>query len=211
MALKKNTLKDYIEKIKEYSTPKEGSEEEFATALATLLSEGEDTVVDLGVARSEAAGRKTEVRTLESLKTELEQKVTELTEKVNAGDPNKDELEQLREFRTKTINGQKDTFKQFIEKVSTHENFPKVIPDLKLPKPGEDGKYNLDSMEQADLEHNVNEMSRFNRLGLFGDSAKVIKKVDGTGPEKIAPQDVKERIKSAKTIKELEEIQAEIG
>lgn len=207
MALKKNTLNDYIEKLKALSAPKEGSEEEFATVLATLKNEGEDTVVELGVARSEAAGRKTEVRTLDTAKSELEQKIAELTEKVNAGDPNKDELETLRVFRTNTINGQKDTFKQFIEKVAGHDNFQKVLPDLKLPKPGEDGKYNLDNIEPADLEHNVNEMARYNRLGIFGDTAQPVKKVDGSGPEKIVPKDWNEKVKATKSIKELEALQ----
>ena len=207
MALKKNTLNDYIEKIKALSKANDGSEEELATILATLKNEGEETVVDLGVARSEAATRKTEIRTLDTAKSDLEAQISVLTEKVNAGDPNKEELETLRVFRTNTINGQKDTFKQFIEKVSAHDNFPRALPDLKLPKPGEDGKYNLDNIEPADLEHNVNEMARLNRLGIFGDTAQTVKKVDGTGPEKIVPKDWNERVKATKSIKELEALQ----
>jgi len=211
MDLTKNTLKDHLKKLKELSTPKEGSETEFATVLGTLENDGNDTVVNLGVAKSEATSRKQSVRSLEQSVEELKLAKTELEQKVNADDPNKDELEKLRSFHKTTIGNQRESFGTFIENVREHENFKKASPDLKLPKPGEDGKFNLTEMSQEDLEHNVGEMTRFNRLGIFGEKGNgQTKIVDGSGPEKNIPQSVAEKISGAKTLKELKEVQASL-
>jgi len=208
MDLKKETLKGYIQKLKENSKPIEGKEDEFGTVLAQLEVDGLDTVTNLGVARSEATSRKQSVRSFETQVEDQKLKIEELTTKVNADDPNKDELEKLRTFHTNTISNQRDTFKSFIDKVKDHANFEKASPDLKLPKANDKGEFDLTEMTQDELEHNVGEMTRFNRLELFGANGNgQVKKVEGSGPKKNIPEDLGTQIKGAKTQAELKAVQ----
>ena len=210
MDFTKDKLEGYVTKLKELSKANKGSEAELATVLASLETDGFDTVASLGVAVGEATTRKASIRTLKQENEELTLDKQELEKKVSAEDPNKEELDRLRTFHTNTINGQRDAFGGFIEKVSEHENFEKASPDFKLPKPDDDGKYDLKDMSQEDLEHNVTEMNRFNRLGIFGEvgNGQGLKKiVEGSGPEKIIPKSLQDRIDAAKTPQELQEIQ----
>jgi len=210
MDLTKDKLRDYLKVIRDNTTANDGSKDILATAIASLENDGNDTVTSLGVATGEAIDRKKSVRTLKTENQELEDKNLDLTQKLDADDPNADKLKDLEAYKTKNIASQRDTLGTRINEVSKLPAFERAKSFFKLPEAVE-GVYDIKDISQDDLEHNLNELGRLDTLGIFDTSSngKPKPNVEGSKGGKTTPTDFGSRIKAAKTHKEIQALEDE--
>lgn len=136
-----------------------------------------DLQEDIKSANSESKERKIKIRELESQLTDKDAEIEGLKKKADTSEVKK-EVESLREFKSRTLKAQRDSFTTKLETISKHPNFEKVKPFLSLPEPAKDGKYDLSKLEDTDLEVNMTELGKFEAAGLFGPVEK--QGVDGT-------------------------------
>lgn len=164
----------------------------------------EDLVDSLKTANTESKNRKIKIRELEDSKSDLEGQLETLKKENNA-----EELTTLREFKQKTLTSQRESLGKQIETISKHPNFAKAEKLLKLPAADAKGVRDYSKMPDADLEFNVSKLQELNDLDYFGQSNST-KTVHGDKTT-VTPQSFQERIKAAKSIKELETIQEEMN
>lgn len=164
----------------------------------------EDLVDSLKAASTESKTRKTKIRELEESKSDLEGQLETLKKENNA-----DELKTLREFRQNSLNSQRQNLGNEINKISKHPNFAKAEKLLKLPAADAKGARDYSQVSDDDLEFNISKLQELNDLDYFGQSTST-KTVHGDKAS-ITPQSFQERIKAAKSIKELEQIQEEMN
>jgi len=173
------------------------------TVLKEIETGVEDLVDSLKAANAESKARKTKIRELEDIKSEMEEQLEKLKKEQNA-----EELAALREFKQKTLNSQRVSLGKQIEQISKHPNFPKAEKLLKLPEADAKGNRDYTKMSDEDLEFNLAKLQELNELEYFGQGST--KAVHGD-KKPLAPQSFQERIRAAKTIKELEKIQEEMN
>jgi hypothetical protein len=164
----------------------------------------EDLVDSLKTANTESKNRKIKIRELEDSKSDLEGQLETLKKENNA-----EELTTLREFKQKSLTSQRESLGKQIETISKHPNFAKAEKLLKLPAADAKGVRDYSKMPDADLEFNVSKLQELNDLDYFGQS-DTTKTVHGDKTT-VTPQSFQERIKAAKSIKELETIQEEMN
>lgn len=211
MSFTKDSFRQLLSKLKDTAVASEGNEDAFAEAMATLESEGNDTLTQWNVATGEAIQRKKKIRTLEEQLEDANLDKEGLQEKLDkqSEDGDDTELEALREFKSKAIEGQKSGFGDTLNKIRGHKNFDKAKQYLRLPDPDKEGNYDVSEMSEEDLSHNLSEMDKFNSLGYFGETTGKEKvDVDG-GKEKEVPQDFSERLEQASTQEEVDALHAE--
>jgi hypothetical protein len=216
MDLTKDTLKGIIAKIKtnlSALTLEENTGETelgiISDTLAQLGNDGIDTIQSLSVATTEAITRKKKIRTLEASAIDRQQDIETLQEEI-AGDTTKEELKALRDFKASTVKDQIANFGTKLGKIKDHANFEKASKLLKLPKPDEKGEYDLADVSEEDMTHNLAKMGEWEALSLFGNGADETLDVDGKKKKVNIDASLAERIKGAKTQKEIETIQAEM-
>jgi len=161
------------------------------TAVLSLIDDAKN-------ASSESKGRKLEIR---QLKKDLEDTSLERDElkTAAAADNSKEELDSLRDFKTKSMASRKAGFLKSFEIIKAHSNFEKAKGLFDVPE-------KIEEMTDAQLEKNIVELDKLNNLAYFGDIKKVDtddKPVDGKN------QSLLDKISAAKTMAEIEAIQAE--
>ncbi len=126
-----------------------------------------DLQEDISRVNTESKERKIKIRELESQLSEKDVEIEGLKKKTDTSEVEK-EVASLKEFKSRTLKAQRDSFASKLETISKHPNFEKVKPFLSLPDP-KDGKYDLSKMEDGDLEKNMGEIGKFEATGLFGE------------------------------------------
>jgi|GEM_PF-3451242 len=164
----------------------------------------EDLVDSLKAASGESKTRKTKIRELEDSKRDLEGQIEALKKETNA-----DELKTLREFKQKSLTSQRQNLGKEIEKISKHPNFAKAEKLLKLPTADAKGVRDYSQVPDADLEFSIAKLQELNDLEYFGQSTST--KIVHGDKTNVTPQSFQERVKAAKSIKELETIQEEMN
>jgi len=164
----------------------------------------EDLVDSLKAANSESKNRKTKIRELEDSKSDLEGQIETLKKETNA-----DELKTLREFKQKSLTSQRQNLGKEIEKISKHPNFAKAEKLLKLPTADAKGVRDYSQMPDTDLEFNIAKLQELNDLDYF-EQSDTTKSVHGDKTS-VTSESFKEKVKAAKSIKELETIQEEMN
>lgn len=216
MDLTKDSLKSIIAKInsnlKELGV--EGHEAEIdniQSALATLDNDGKDTLQSLSTATTEAITRKKKVRFQDTVIQDQGIEI-DLLKEAQKDDKTDQELKDLRAFKVDTVKGQVKSFGDTLATIKDHPNFEKAKDLFKLPDPDKEGVFDLSAVSEEDMSHNLDELGKLNKLSYFetdgGDGKK--KDVDGNKGA-VIPKGMEERIKSAKTQKELEVIQQELA
>ncbi|MDZ7795533.1 MAG: hypothetical protein U5N56_00105 [Candidatus Marinimicrobia bacterium] len=153
------------------------------SVLKSIESGVTDLQDDIKRVNSESKERKLKIRELESSVQDKDVELEDLKKKADTSEIEK-EVDGLREFKSRTLKAQRDSFASKLENVSKHPKFEDIKDFLHLPEPGKDGKYDLSKMEDEDLEKSMDELNKFDKAGLFG---KVERPgVDGT-PRKEQP------------------------
>jgi len=182
--------------------------DEAVAKVSSVLKEIETGVEDLAdslsTANTESKNRKIKIRELEGAKGDFEGQLETLKKENNS-----EELKTLREFKQNSLNSQRDNFSKEIEKISKHPNFVKAETLLKLPAPDAKGVRDFSKIADADLEFNMSKLSELNALDYFA-TGKNQQAVHGDKTN-IVTQSFQERVKAAKSIKELETIQEEVN
>jgi len=182
--------------------------DEAVAKVSSVLKEietGVDDIVDsLKAANAESKNRKTKIHELEELKSDLEGQLEALKKENNA-----EELNKLREFRQNYLTAQRQNLGKEIENISKHPNFVKAEKLLKLPEADAKGVRDFSKLTDEDLEYNLSKLQELNALEYFGQNGSN-KTVHGAKTT-ITPESFKERVKAAKSIKELEQIQEEMN
>jgi len=212
MDLTKDSLKSILDKIRENAIAKEGAEDALSEALHLLENDGKDTLQSLSVATTEAITRKKKIRSLEETFQDLQIENESLKEE-RKDDTTEQELQTLREFKKSTVKQQVNTFGETLAKIKDHPNFEKAKDLFKLPEPSEEGVFDLSAVSEDDMSHNLAELQKLNKLSYFeaeGEKDDRKKDVDGNKGA-VIPKGIEERIKSAKSQKELEAIQQELA
>lgn len=163
-----------------------------------------DLVDSLKAANAESKTRKTKIRELEEAKSDLEAQLETLKKENNT-----EELKTLRDFKANYLQSQREHLAKEIEKISKHANFPKAEKLLKLPAPDAKGNRDWTKMPDADLEYNLTKLHELQELDYFATSTAT-RNVHGDKTTPM-PQNFQERIKAAKSLKELEQIQEEMN
>jgi len=132
---------------------------------------------DVERVNGESKGRKIKIRELESQLSDKDTELDTLKKKTDTSELTK-EVETLREFKSNTLKGQRDSFASKLKTISKHPNFENVKGFLKLPDPDKDGNYDLSKLEDGDIEHNISKLSEYEAVKLFGEVSKP--NVDGT-------------------------------
>ena len=210
MDLTRDSLKKILDDIKQNSVATDGAEEALSTAIAQLDNDGRDTLQSLSVATTEAITRKKKIRSLEGNHQDLQIEVDRLKEE-RSNDTTEKELETLRSFKANTVKQQIASFGTTLDTIKAHPNFEKAKKLLKLPEPSEDGAFDVTKISEDDMTHNLTKMSEFNALAYFDGEGVADKKKDVDGNKNVKiPAGFEERIKAAKSHKEIQALQDEM-
>lgn len=164
-------IKDLIEQVS--SKLPDEVKSEVGSILKSIENEANDLQSSLTAANSESKSRKIELRELKGKfddvdieKSSMQKQIDELNEKLK--DPTKDkELEGLRAFKKNTIQANRQSFINEFEKIKEHPRFEKAKQKFKLPEEEEDGKLKWDSIEDQDMEVNMNVLRDLKDLEYF--------------------------------------------
>jgi len=162
----------------------------------------EDLVDSLKAANAESKNRKTKIRELEEAKADLETQMETLKKENNS-----EELKALRDFKQGYLQTQRDNLSKEIEKISKHPNFAKAEKLLKLPAADSKGVRDYSKMSDADLEFNATKLQELNSLEYFSSDGR--QSVHGD-KNSLTPASFQEKLKAAKSLKDLETIQEEM-
>jgi predicted nucleic acid-binding Zn-ribbon protein len=123
---------------------------------------------DLKAANAESKERKLKIRELTGQLEETGEKVKEYEGRVN--DPAlKQEFDALKQFKADVLKGRRESFVGEFAKITKHPNFEKAKEQFRLPKPTESGEYDFTKAADADIEHNMQKMSEYQKIGFFGE------------------------------------------
>jgi predicted nucleic acid-binding Zn-ribbon protein len=123
---------------------------------------------DLKAANAESKERKLKIRELTGQLEETGEKVKEYEGRVN--DPAlKQEFDALKQFKADVLKGRRESFAGEFAKITKHPNFEKAKEQFRLPKPTESGEYDFTKAADADIEHNMQKMSEYQKIGFFGE------------------------------------------
>lgn len=123
---------------------------------------------DLKAANAESKERKLKIRELTGQLEETGEKVKEYEGRVN--DPAlKQEFDALKQFKSDVLKGRRESFAGEFAKITKHPNFEKAKEQFRLPKPTESGEYDFTKAADADIEHNMQKMSEYQKIGFFGE------------------------------------------
>lgn len=139
--------------------------------LKSIESGVTDLQEDILRVNGESKERKLKIRELETSISEKDEKIQDLEKKTDTSELTK-EVETLREFKSNTLKGQRDSFAAKLKTISKHPNFENVKGFFKLPDPDKEGNYNLSKLEDGDLESNLNKLNEYETAGLFGQVEK---------------------------------------
>lgn len=145
--------------------------DEAVTTVSSILKTIESGVVelqdDIKRVSGEAKSRRLSIQDLESKIADKDTEIESWKKKADTSEVTK-EVETLREFKSNTLKGQRDSFASKFQTISKHPNFDKVKGFYKLPDPDKDGKYDLSKMEDKDLEFNISKLNEHETAELFG-------------------------------------------
>jgi archaellum component FlaC len=136
-----------------------------------------DLQEDILHVNGESKGRKEKIREYEKQIADKDDEIEDLKKKTDTSELTK-EVETLREFKSNTLKGQRDSFGTKLKVISKHPKFENMKGFYKLPDPDKDGNYNLSEMEDADLEFNIAKIEEHEAAGIFGKVDKQV--VDGS-------------------------------
>ena len=137
------------------------------TLLKQIEADHAETIEDLKNANGESKTRKLKIRELEQLIEDSKAEVETLKKKTD--DPAvKQELDVLRAFRAESVKKQRDGFIAEFDKIKGHANFEKAVSLFKLPKPKDDGSFDLSKLKDDEIDHNVVKLAELIKLDYFG-------------------------------------------
>jgi len=148
-----------------------------------------------------------QVRSIEDERDNLKQEFDEL--KTSNDDVNT-ELDGLRNFKSEQAQKSRKLYISSLKQVEGNSKFEKASKLLAMPDKTEDGELQWDNLDDAQLESNFNEVGKLNELDYFGEENAPAKKVDGSLGSQTG-NSLEDRIGSATTFKELEEIQSDMA
>ena len=176
------------------------------TALKQLESLHEEVVEKLSLFGSENAEKRKinnslerqirelsgQVETLQTERNEFSQKATEIPE----------ELEGLRKFKNQYVEKRNNEFFTKFESIQSNPRFEKAKELFKLPEE-KDGKLDWGSLNETDIEQNINKMNELETIEYFEKKKSVSGK-----PGSVTQPNLMEQIENATSIEELKQIQA---
>lgn len=165
------TIKDMLAQVRAKLTDEQLSE--VGSVLKSLENEVEELAASLSAANRESKERKIKLRELseklENYELDLEkwQKQAEEYKQKLENPEYKDELEQLRSFKTSYFKKQRESFLKSWEQISKHPKFEKAKYKFVLPEETEDGKLAWDKLDDEAMERNISVLNDLNELDYF--------------------------------------------
>jgi len=208
---------DNFNKIIESVTSKlEGDNaQEIKSELRQCSALFEDTIASLSSFGSENKEKRLEIQKLEKgnreLRVEMDSVKTDFDEYKGSQDTS--EIDSLRTFKAEVLAQNKATFIKQLESITEHSNFSKAREFFDIPDANEEGAYNFSDLTDEQMEHNMSEMDKLNKLGYFENSseettteAESVSQNKAYGKSTPKPADFNSQIDSATTMEELEKL-----
>ena len=163
-------VKDYIAQVRAKLTDEQLSE--VGSVLKSIENEAEELAASLSAANRESKERKIKLREMnekiEIYELDLEnwkKQADEFKQKIDNPEY-KDELEQLRSFKTSYFQKQRESFLKSWEQISQHPKFEKAKHKFVLPEETEDGLA-WDKLPDDAMEKNITVLNDLNELEYF--------------------------------------------
>jgi len=119
------------------------------------------------------------------------------------------ELNGLKSFKEDTLSKQRQGFVDKIQGVVDNPKFEKASEFFTLPEKDEDGTYLWDKLDEAQIDSNLNELVKLQKLDYFGVTTPPKKDVDGSLNSQPNNTSFENRVANATTFAELQQIQAD--
>lgn len=149
--------------------------EEMASKIAGHLNSIEMAYTDLSKARGSIDEARVKYR---DRADELTKEVEELQRKI-VGLNNDDSVKELTEkvkklegFQTQVYKENREKFTKMFDNIKEHANFDKVKSNFKLGELKDDA-YDNTSLSDEDVNHNINKLTEYQSLGIFGDGIDI--------------------------------------
>lgn len=186
-----------------------------ASAIKSELSQVsalfEDTIASLSGFGSENKEKRLEITKLEKDNRQLRADLDNVQSEFDTFKESQDstELESLREYKANVLAQSKNTFMKQFDTITEHDKFSKVKKFFTLPDADEEGKYDLSSLADEDIEKNINQLNQLNDIDYFDTQtpeAQEEVKNKAFGKSQPKPADFQTQLDSVETMEDLEKL-----
>ena len=173
----------------------------------------EDTIASLSSFGSENKEKRLEIQKLEKANRELRAEVDSVKTDFDEykGSQDTSEIDDLRNFKAEVLAQNKATFIKQLESITEHNNFSKAKEFFEIPEANEEGVYDFTTLTDEQIENNMKEMTKLNKLGYFDTSETTTEtqtesKNVAYGKSAPKPADFNSQLDSVTSMEELEKL-----
>jgi len=176
--------------------------------LGALHNDTTDKLTSFGEENKEKRGNiQSLTKTVRSLEDERDNLQSDFNELKTKSDTMSEEMDEHIAFKSETLQRRRQGFVDKIKVVVSHPNFAKASEEyFTLPEKNDDGDFQWDTLKDDQLDSNLKELNRLQKIDYFGTPTTAKKVVDGSLNSQ-GNSSFDDRVANANTFTELKEIQ----